>query len=82
MANKTIGQLEDSNYLDGNDFIALYNAEPSVDNITYKARVNDVLGLKTIIVNGKTGSTITLNADDRIKFVIEHFFQIDRLAVV
>lgn len=64
MANKTIGQLEDSSFLDGNDFIALYNAEPSVDNITYKARVNDVLGLKTIVVNGKTGSTITLSADD------------------
>lgn len=64
MANKTIGQLEDSIYLDGNDFVALYNAEPSADNITYKARLNDVLGLKSISVNGKTGNTITVNADD------------------
>jgi hypothetical protein len=64
MANKTIGQLEESNFLDGNDFVALYNAEPTADNITYKARLNDVLSLKYVSVNGKTGSTITVNADD------------------
>lgn len=64
MANKTIGQLEDSGFLDGNDFLALYNAEPTADNITYKARVNDVLNLKSVVVNGKTGNTITINADD------------------
>ncbi len=64
MANKTIGQLEDSNHLDGNDFIAVYNAEASVDSFTYKTRINDVLDLKSITINGKTGSTITINADD------------------
>lgn len=64
MSTKTIGQLESSNQLDINDFIAAYNAESLADNVTYKTRISDVLALKTISVNGKTGSTITITSDD------------------
>lgn len=64
MSNKRIIDLEDSNQLDLNDFLAVYNSEPLADNYTFKRRISDVLGLRTISVNGKTGNTITINADD------------------
>lgn len=64
MSKKRIIDLEDSSGLDINDFVAVYNAEPVADNFTYKERISKILDLKTITVNGKTGSSITINADD------------------
>jgi hypothetical protein len=64
LSNKRIIDLEDSSQLDLNDYLALYNSEPLSDHATYKRKVSDVLALKSISVNGKTGNTITINADD------------------
>jgi len=64
LSNKRIIDLEDSSQLDVNDYLALYNSEPQADHATYKRKVSDVLALKSISVNGKTGNTITINADD------------------
>lgn len=64
MSTKRIIDLEDSNQLGLSDYLAVYNSEPVADHLTFKRTIGDVLNLKSISVNGKTGSTITLNADD------------------
>jgi len=74
VSTKRIIDLEDSSQLDLNDYLALYNSEPTADVYTYKRKVSDVLALKTITVNGKTGNTITLNADDISDTITAHKF--------
>jgi hypothetical protein len=64
VSNKRIIDLDDSNQLDLNDYLAVYNSEPLADHYTFKRKISDVLSLKSISVNGKTGNTITINADD------------------
>lgn len=64
MSNKRIIDLNDSNQLDLNDYLAVYNSEPTADSFTFKRKISDVLALRTISVNGKTGNTINLTADD------------------
>lgn len=64
MSNKRIIDLEDSNQLDLNDYLAVYNSEPLADHHTFKRKISDVLSLKSVSVNGKTGNTITITADD------------------
>lgn len=64
MANKRIVDLDNSNQLDTQDYLAVYNAEPTADALTYKATIADILALKSISVNGKTGSSITITPDD------------------
>lgn len=64
MSNKRIIDLDDSNQLDLNDYLAVYNSEPLADHYTFKRKISDVLALKSISVNGKTGNTLTITADD------------------
>ncbi|MEJ1242106.1 hypothetical protein WBG78_28420 [Chryseolinea sp. T2] len=64
--NKRVIDLEESISRDKTDYVMAYNVEPSpVGNIfTYKIKIEDLLALRPITVNGKSGTTIIVIADD------------------